>query len=64
MLAVVGFFFLGIVFGPLAIMKANKAKRLYGPATFGLVLGWIDIVTSIPWIWVIVGFFNGSGHLN
>jgi amino acid transporter len=61
---IVGFFFLGIFFGLMAIMSARKAKRLYEPATFGMILGWIDVLITIGWIMAFVGFLNGSGHLN
>lgn len=64
LLGVVGFFFLGIIFGPLAIMQARKAEKYYGPATFAKVLGWIDTLIGLFWTWVFVGFLNGSGHLN
>jgi hypothetical protein len=63
MFGVLGFFFLGIVFGPLAIMQAKKAEKFYGPATFGKVLGWIDILVAALWIWAFVAFLNGAGHL-
>jgi hypothetical protein len=53
-LAVVGFFFLGIVFGPMAIATAKKAEALNTPATLGRVLGWIDVIVSAAWI---IGFF-------
>jgi hypothetical protein len=41
---ILGLFFLGVVFGPLAIVSANKAERLHIPATAGKVLGWISAV--------------------
>ncbi|MFJ6537791.1 hypothetical protein ACIQH5_16335 [Paenarthrobacter sp. NPDC091711] len=45
--AVIGIFFLGIVFGPLAIRNANRAEANGVPATFGKVAGWIVTVLSI-----------------
>lgn len=53
---IVGLFFLGIVFGPLAISKASKAESLGVPATAGKVLGWIDTVGS----GIVVLFFLAS----
>lgn len=44
---IIGFFFLGIVFGPLAISNANKAEAMHHSATFGKVLGWIDTIAGI-----------------
>lgn len=41
---VIGLFFLGIVFGPLAISNASKAEALHHSATLGRVLGWIDTI--------------------
>lgn len=49
-LAIVGFFFLGFIFGPMAIATAKKAEALNTPATLGRVLGWIDIIISVAWI--------------
>jgi hypothetical protein len=43
---VIGFFFLGIVFGPLAIVNAKKAEALHHSATWGKVLGWVDTIAS------------------
>ena len=38
---ILGLFFLGFVFGPLAIINANKAERMGHPSNAGKVLGWI-----------------------
>lgn len=64
MLGILGFFVFGVIFGPMAIMQARKAEKYYGKATFGKVLGWIDIFVGALWIWAFVAFLNGSGHLN
>ena len=53
---VIGFFFLGIVFGPLAISNARKAEALHHSATLGKVLGWVDTICSALGI-VMVLFF-------
>jgi uncharacterized Tic20 family protein len=60
-LGVVGIFFFGLIFGPLAIMQANKAEALFVAATGGKVLGWIATVTSALWavFWVMI-FVGGA----
>lgn len=59
---VVGFFFLGLVFGPLALINAKKAEELNHSATLGKVLGWFviirDVLLIIIWIWVMVAAAN------
>jgi hypothetical protein len=52
---VIGLFILGIVFGPLALVQANKAEALGVRATAGKVLGWISVGFSILWLMFIVG---------
>ncbi|WP_035780395.1 hypothetical protein [Arthrobacter sp. H14] len=44
---IIGLFFLGIVFGPLAIVQAKKAEALNVPSSAGKILGWIDVVFGI-----------------
>ena len=51
---IIGFFFLGIVFGPLAISNANKAEAMHHSATFGKVLGWIDTIVGMFWLLIFV----------
>ncbi|HYH77440.1 MAG TPA: hypothetical protein VD841_08095 [Arthrobacter sp.] len=60
---VIGFFFLGIVFGPLAISNANKAEALHHSATLGKVLGWIDTIVGVFWllIFLLAVVNSGSG---
>jgi hypothetical protein len=60
---VIGFFFLGIVFGPLAISNANKAEALHHSATLGKVLGWIDTIVGVGWllIFLLAAISAGSG---
>ncbi|WP_423185110.1 hypothetical protein [Arthrobacter sp. NyZ413] len=60
---VVGFFILGIVFGPLAIVNANKAEKLHHSATLGKVLGWIDTIAGV--LWLVIFLFiviSASAH--
>ncbi|MET1034997.1 MAG: hypothetical protein ABWX68_07180 [Arthrobacter sp.] len=53
-LGIVGIFILGIVLGPLAIVKAKSAERRNVPATAGKVLGWIATIFGIlGLIWFI-----------
>ncbi|MEZ2388369.1 hypothetical protein AB6813_02255 [bacterium RCC_150] len=54
--AVIGFFVLGVVFGPLAIINANKAEKLHHSATFGKVLGWFDTIAGALAIVLFVVF--------
>jgi hypothetical protein len=65
--AIIGFIICGVVFGPLAIWKANQAKRAIqndpslqgeGMATAGLVIGIIDL---IGWAIIMLARF-GSHH--
>jgi len=51
---IIGFFFLGIVFGPLAISNARKAEALHHSATLGKVLGWIDTLAAAVWLLILV----------
>ncbi|MBB4734557.1 DUF4870 domain-containing protein [Micrococcus cohnii] len=46
-LGILGFFFFGIILGPLAIWQAGKAKKYGVKATAGKVLGWIVTILSI-----------------
>jgi hypothetical protein len=45
--AIIGIFFCGVVFGPLAITNANKAEALGARAPFGKVCGWIATVIGV-----------------
>ncbi|MEE6282157.1 hypothetical protein [Georgenia sunbinii] len=55
---IIGLFFFGLVFGPLAIWQASKAEKMNKPATAGKVLGWIALVFGIGQIilfFVVIG---------
>ncbi|WP_150461574.1 DUF4870 domain-containing protein [Nesterenkonia ebinurensis] len=52
-LAIIGFFTLPILLGPLAIWQASKARNLGHPGVAGMVLGWIVVV------WAFTGWFFG-----
>jgi hypothetical protein len=58
---VIGFLFLGIVFGPLAISNANKAEALHHSATLGKVLGWIDTIVGVFWLLIFLFAVVNSG---
>ncbi|YCK81459.1 hypothetical protein M1D89_20690 [Arthrobacter sp. D3-18] len=66
--AIIGIFFLGIVFGPLAIRNAGRAEANGVPATFGKVAGWIVLVLScvniLFWVAVLISglIYGGSGR--
>lgn len=59
---ILGFFILGIVFGPLAISNANKAEALHHSATLGKVLGWVDTIVGVIWLLVIILIFANAGN--
>lgn len=62
---ILGLFFLGIVFGPIAIVQANKAEKLGRAATAGKVLGWIaaigGVIGLIVFVVMIGGLFAAAG---
>lgn len=58
---VLGFFILGIVFGPLAISNARKAEALHHSATLGKVLGWIDTIAGVIWLLIFVLIMVNAG---
>lgn len=45
-LGIIGLFVIGIILGPLAIVKANQAEALGVKATAGKTLGWVDTIIS------------------
>jgi hypothetical protein len=61
---IVGIFFLGVVFGPLAIINANKAEAMHHSATPGKVLGWIATIWSaisiVIFIFIMIGLAAAS----
>lgn len=57
---IIGFFFFGIVFGPLAIINANKAEAMNHSATIGKVLGWVDVIAGAIWLVVSVLFIMAA----
>ncbi|WP_417366369.1 hypothetical protein [Glutamicibacter arilaitensis] len=55
-LGILSIFFFGIILGPLAIAKANRAEREFNtPASAGKVTGWIGLILSLCWV-AYVGF--------
>lgn len=59
---VIGFFILGIVFGPLAISNARKAEALHHSATLGKILGWIDTIAGIIWLLIFILIMANVGN--
>lgn len=63
---IVGLFILGLVFGPLAIINANKAERMGHPATAGKVLGWLSTILSalgvVAFLFVMIGAGMSGVH--
>ncbi len=54
--AIVGFFFVGFIFGPIAITQATRAERAGVDAKGWKVLGWIDL---IAWVVIAIAQFAG-----
>lgn len=54
---ILGLFLLGFVFGPLAIINANKAERLGFPSNTGKVLGWIACAMSALGVLFVIGLY-------
>lgn len=44
MFAIIGIFFFGVIFGPLAIRNAGRAEALGVRAPFGRICGWIVFI--------------------
>lgn len=59
---IIGLFFFGILFGPLALVQASKAERLGSAATAGRVLGWIGTVFGVLgliwFVFIMIAFFS------
>lgn len=49
-LGIISLFVVGIILGPIAIVKAKRAEELHTAATVGKVTGWIGTVLGILWI--------------
>ena len=52
---IIGIFFLGYIFGPLAIWQASKAQKAGVQAKVGFVLGWIVTIlgTILLFFWFV-----------
>jgi hypothetical protein len=68
-LGIIGMFFCGVIFGPLAIAQASSARRAInsdptygggGMATAGMVLGIIGLVLFM--LYFMIGFSSGINH--
>lgn len=55
---IIGLFFLGIVFGPLAIVQAKKAEANNVASSAGKILGWIDVVFGILSIVIVIALIG------
>jgi hypothetical protein len=68
--AVIGIFFFGVIFGPLAIRNANKAEALGVRAPFGRICGWIVLIGNglniclliLGTVLALSGAFDGSSE--
>lgn len=56
-LGIIGLFVLGIILGPLAIMKANEAQRGGVDATAGKIVGWIATILHALGVVILVFMF-------
>ncbi|WP_404287155.1 hypothetical protein [Glutamicibacter arilaitensis] len=57
-LGILSLFVVGVILGPIAIMKGNEAERVYGvPATVGKVTGMIGLIFGALQVLAIVGYF-------
>ncbi len=55
-LGIVSLFLLGIILGPIAIIKARQAEREFNtPATVGKVTGWIGLILGLIYVLSFVG---------
>ncbi|GER23951.1 hypothetical protein NCCP1664_24460 [Zafaria cholistanensis] len=53
-LGILSLFVVGVILGPIAIVKARQAERLNTPATVGKVTGWIGTILGVAGIVIFV----------
>ncbi len=53
-LGILSLFVVGIVLGPIAIVKAKQAEKLGGDAKVGKITGWIGAILGAVWIIIFV----------
>lgn len=59
---IIGLFFFGLVFGPLAIWQASKADKFGVSAKGGFVLGWVVTILGVVQVmFALSGGLNGIG---
>lgn len=53
-LGILSLFLVGIILGPIAIVKAKRAEELHAAATVGKVTGWIGTIFGIlGLVWIV-----------
>jgi hypothetical protein len=63
-LGIISLFVVGIVLGPIAIVKAKRAEELHTAATAGKVTGWIGTIfgaLGVVWFIFVVGTMIAVG---
>lgn len=56
-LGILSLFVVGVVLGPIAMIKANEAERMYGvPSTVGKVTGLIGLILGALQVIVLIGY--------
>ena len=57
---IIGIFVLPFIFGPIAIIQANKAERLGAAATAGKIIGWIVTILGVIGLLLVILFLVGA----
>lgn len=67
-LGIISLFAVGIILGPLAIVKAKRAEEAGGDAKVGRITGWIGTILGVLWliglIIYIIAFVSLMGSMD
>lgn len=65
---IISLFAVGVILGPIAIVKAKRAEELGGDAKVGRITGWIGTILGVLWligaIIYIVAFVSLMGSMD